>query len=924
MLRSKLSNKMLKNTASRQFTDREEPRNSFRKAFKTLSDDQYKVLIFYGVGGIGKSRLLKELYSLTSSIDASTIKVSIDFREQKHRDPSEALIWLRQQLTKEYQIKFTTFDLAYAVYFSRMKSQLTLKSERKSLPFLEEGNFVGELINELENIPVAQWIPKTLKLIDGFARYKEILQWWNRTGKGILTDLKDMHPKDIEEMLVVYWAADLREYMKRSNQKAVFFFDTYEALWEYDRSIGSFSDRDEWIREFILQFEDVSVLNVICGREKITWGEEEPEWNQVVDQHLIGELSPEDCISFLESCQITDKTIQETIIQGSGGLPYYLDLMVDTFQLVSKKRIPCVDDFSNRPSEVLKRFLKYLDRTEKETLKILSVPRFWSEQLFTNLVTEFKTYYQPTAFDEFCHFSFIQEIDRSGLWSMHKLMKEGLYNDIPSPILERVHFFLLNYYTETLKKDNPDVELHIAFVEGLHHGEIILDEKEITDWISTHSPLLVNEGKWSTLIQEFERILDFKTEKKRLHAFVNHKLGELYALKGQYRLGEKYCIDAMKLYQKLQQSQEINSFFQEITDIQQILGDIYKHTNEYENAVHAFKSALTYLEQWSKDEPQKLKDIAIVLTRLGKIYKFMSQYEEAKQSYELALEKCLQIINGGFASSYIYAVLGEVHEKLGELEHDEVQNENTNISHFFQAIDAYNYALQDKSLENYLTVLVHKGLAHKRLAEAYPVNTHAKEKLQSFNQSISFYNEVIQYAPDYVDGYERRGHAATDLLELNVELGNDEEALKNFDLAVNSFEKAIELSEKQGSSRNRLGSAYRSLGKLYRKQKNYALAIEAFETALKKSDEVLLYTPQYIYTHNSRGKTYMEMGNCYRDMGNTTSANTSFIKAIECFNKTLETSPNSRTALAYIEKLNQLIKIFKFGHSDSPNFVDNQ
>ena len=58
---------------------------------------------------------------------------------------------------------------------------------------------------------------------------------------------------------------------------------------------------DEWIRDYILQFNDVCVLNVICGREKINWSSEEPEWGQVVEQHLIGELSPADCTSFLES-----------------------------------------------------------------------------------------------------------------------------------------------------------------------------------------------------------------------------------------------------------------------------------------------------------------------------------------------------------------------------------------------------------------------------------------------------------------------------------------------------------------------------------------------------------------------------------------------------------------------------------------------
>ena len=98
-----------------------------------------------------------------------------------------------------------------------------------------------------------------------------------------------------------------------------------------------FVDKDEWIREFILQFENEPVLNVIFGREKLTWEKIDPDWENYVEQHLMGELSEHDCQSFLHSCHITDQKIQQTIIKGSEGLPYYLDLMVDTYQQIKRQ-----------------------------------------------------------------------------------------------------------------------------------------------------------------------------------------------------------------------------------------------------------------------------------------------------------------------------------------------------------------------------------------------------------------------------------------------------------------------------------------------------------------------------------------------------------------------------------------------------------
>jgi tetratricopeptide (TPR) repeat protein len=914
MLKPKRSLRQMKETASRQFTDREEPKLSFRKAIDSLTGSQYKVLVFYGVGGIGKTRLLKELVALTNSIDEDAIKASIDFREVKHREPAEALIWFRQQLGKEHGIKFTTFDLAYAVYWSRMRPQQSLKSERKTIPFLEEGNFVGELITHLENIPVVQWIPKTIKLIDGLAQYKEILQWWAKSGKDILSDLKDMHPKDIEELLLVYWASDLIDGLKQTGRKAVFYFDTYEALWESERTIGSISDKDDWIREFILQFEDVPVLNVICGREKITWDKLNPEWEGIVEQHLMGELSPVDCMSFLNSCGITDQSLQQKIILGSEGLPYYLDLMVDTYQLVSRKSTPAINDFSKRPDQVLQRFLKYLDRSEKETLKVLSLTRFWSEDLFCELIDEFQTFYPSTAYQELCNFSFISELEQGGYWSMHKLMREGLCDQVLSTspsLFGRVHRFLFQYYTKRLNKEHNDIGFSRAFAEGIYHGKNILGEAELGVWVSKYTSLLINEGEWSGIIGEVSSLLEDEAIGHNLRGILNQKLGEIYTLKGQYALAEHHSKRAIKCYQEemvLENPDSHRDIYRSIAEIKHNLADLYRNTNEYSNAINAYLEASDILEKRFPNQVEVYEEIGLIYTRLGKLYKLLSRYDKAKQFYEMALEKCEEVICLGHGTSSIYAVKGQIYEKLGELEHDEIDEENRDFSHFHESISAYDVALKDKEMEQYLSVLANQGLAYKRLAEALPINNMAKEKLLNFTKAISIYKKVVQIAPDYVDVHEMLGHAAVDLLDLSIDMDLFDEAMESFSLAISSFEKVLELSEKQGSSRNRMASAFRTLGKLHRKQKNYSLALEAYQTALQKSDEVFVHTPEYIYAFNSRGKIYTEMGGFHLETGDYQLAIESYQKAKASFQSNLRKSPDSKTALIQIDKINKAIK----------------
>ena len=477
----------------------------------------------------------------------------------------------------------------------------------------------------------------------------------------------------------------------------------------------------------------------------------------------MGELSEHDCQSFLNSCHITDKEIQQTIIKGSEGLPYYLDLMVDTYQQIKRQeKIPKTSDFSQTSHEVLDRFLIYLDRTEQETLKVLSIPRFWTKNLFSELVTEFKTQFPVTAYPELCRFSFIQEDDSKKYATMHNLMKIGLHervrNQSPS-LLDDVHLFLFNYYTNKLN-DGSEVEKAICFVEGLFHGEFVLNEKELGNWIVSNAPILLNQGNWQPLIQTYQRILEYQ-ESPYLHSLCHQELGILFTLKGQYELAEEHCLKAISLIQKgrIKGLDEYEND-KRTAKVFHRLGKLYRHMNQYKESIESFKKALEELKTCKPDDVEGIEERAFVYIRLGKMMKLQSEYELAQQYYEQALLECETAIAMGHYSANIYSNLGEANEKLGELLIDEKDHAVENLAalnYLNASISAYDRALMDAKISKYIPVLAHKGLAYKRKAEYFSTNKHPEEKLTSFQKAIEIYNQVISLAPDYVDGYEMRG-----------------------------------------------------------------------------------------------------------------------------------------------------------------------
>ncbi len=73
-----------------------------------------------------------------------------------------------------------------------------------------------------------------------------------------------------------------------------------------------------------------------------------------------------------------------SIVKASEGVPYYLNLSVDTFEKVKifKKREPTPEDFSKTQPEIFDKFVKYLGCNEIRALEILSAPNFWDHNLF--------------------------------------------------------------------------------------------------------------------------------------------------------------------------------------------------------------------------------------------------------------------------------------------------------------------------------------------------------------------------------------------------------------------------------------------------------------------------------------------------------------------------------------------------------------
>ncbi|MFB3133775.1 MAG: tetratricopeptide repeat protein, partial [Rhodothermales bacterium] len=529
---------------NRQFTDRESFIEAFDETLAAVDPARYDVLVYYGVGGIGKTALRKHLGNHLDAQQDPARWATVNFELAANRNPDNALFLARNALQRKYKFRFPSFDLAYAVYWERTHPQIPLA--RKELPFLQEGDLLSDVILAVKDVPglgLVTRLPKAVAKLGGAAQ-----RWWTRRGRADLQELASLDDGEILDRLSRFWAGDLADALAVTGERVVLFLDTYEALWEGKRLEHLRFSLDEWVRQWILHLP--GVLWVIAGREKLHWEEWNAEWAQHLHQHLVGKLADEDARRFLLTAGVHDEAVADAIIEGAEGVPFYLDVALDTFSQITAQRTPTPDDFARAPRKVIDRFLKYLDRPERETLNVLSAARAWDRALFEQLVTAFQTGYPPTALPELRRFSFIEDVDVEGedagpRWTMHALMRRGLQEHWAEENVAAVHQHLFDHYTATLENLDHrtlDETQRSALGEAFYHGRHVLEPEAFIAWFRQADDAFQQGAQWRLLIplqEELAGVVEaaYGAEHEQT-ASALHNLADLYYQQANYEQAE--------------------------------------------------------------------------------------------------------------------------------------------------------------------------------------------------------------------------------------------------------------------------------------------------------------------------------------------------------------------------------------------------
>ena len=524
----------------RLFVDREVARKAFAE-FIGKESLEYNILMYYGIGGVGKSRLLLENITYFKEFFPKNVCFSVDFNDVNKRSVGETLEEFVDDCSSQ-DISFVAFNLAYAIYFSKKHS---------GEEYGRNKNTVGNKFSSFLDI-IGIWDNGRVKVaVDLITRVVDYAKK-NALDDVVLQDLenlKNLSLVEIEQRLPSYFQYDLNKFLEKNPDTYILFtLDTFEALNVQQTEEIHRRRNEDWVRDMISHFHRDETPNcyfVICGRDELCWDD---EWNGFITQVELTDFTARWAETYLESVGVQEPDIRSVIIKGSQGLPFYLYLSAKTyFDIKNKGEQPQKDSFGGNQNEIIHRFIYNLSDDEVRTLKYLAVPRFFTQDIFEYLLSSFKIACDPERFEQIIAYSFIQEpIDDR--YYIHALMRDGLLNNTSDNSLKQVNTQMLNYYEARFRGEHDKQ----SFSQMIFHAAALKTIVEFKDWFRSNG--------YNAVIKEFqllgEQAIVFSITENLIAQYgiseLSNEVINIYIdvlhLGGDYEAAVKTCKDYLNSY----------------------------------------------------------------------------------------------------------------------------------------------------------------------------------------------------------------------------------------------------------------------------------------------------------------------------------------------------------------------------------------
>lgn len=864
-------------------------RNDYLNIFRNYrSRPSSKVIMFHGIGGIGKSTLCHQMIKLLNTDKSDNeVWISLSFEDPQLRTQDYFLFSIRQRLGLDWNFQFILFDIAYTLYWKKVYRLDLLPQEMRKL---EDTALMKEIYDIIEELPLVRIVRKVYSLAQKMKGFLE--SWWEKQGHPFLQSFNKL--TTAEEMLQYLHIAlllDIEANLQDTKKRFFFFVDTYEALFS-DVHISDTLLRPlqkVWFKEIVSKTYR-SISWIIFGREPLTWDTydsvKQLDWTSILEQHEMTTFSEDEVETFLLRSGIKEESLIRHIKKISGGLPLFLDLSKDIYyQLKGRSIEPTLKDFPDNHLKLFQQFIKYLrDINERETLLLLSVPRKWNASICQLLITRFGTGYPFSRFKELTRFSFVIDL-LDEHFTFHDVVKthfQRYLHQRNSNLLQRIHESLAKYYEEqaSFQHSSEITPLIVDSIKEIFYHKQETNKLEAIKWLLQQERPLYNACQYGVL-NEFSSSFD----KEFFNPEIRLKLLELHA-RTAIKIG---LWKELKLILEENLRLPIFLSFKNTGDYLKclnLLGDIHQYLGNYTEAKIIYNDILSNCEE--------IKDynlLSDIFNDLGQIAVIQGDIQNAEEMYNKALDyakedKELELINRSLLNLGVLLSNQGHHKEALEhfnnvLETSRKIGDKIHQLHVLKNIARINYEQDEypKALKDYKRLLkLSQSIGDRKLESdtffaigkihyMQDNEKHAKENyiiaLESYKEIGDKFNQAkvldrIGLLYYIKDDYSTASSYFTEALEVFKELGSKAEItiiLNHIGLiyqAQDRYEEAIEYFKQAYQNASELNDLTRqaenlsSIGDIYLAWDRYTEALENYETAYKIYQE----------TEGKKGETY--------------------------------------------------------------------
>ncbi len=438
--------------ATRLFTDRLELRKAYHSLIHKCREENcknYYIINYYGIGGIGKTTLLRQLQAeVHEELESEKpIVVHVDFAIEDIRDQIGALETIVSQIQHQRRKwKYEHYSMALYAYYESIGYWNDREKEEKN--FLERHPIVEKTLSLVELVPGGELINLS----------KTAYQFIYEARKRFITKKKE---KRIEMMnqqscnllyreVLSAFLTDTNNALKDDDSLLYLFFDTYEAISSMYEGLGKRSELSYWILgpHGLLNNLCNSVI-VIAGREKL-----KPltvfscNWEKYIEYHITNFLSESDCENFLVSAGVQPESLRRDIIDLTHGSPLYLDICIDVYEsLIGCGTTPSSEDFGNTPQQLIERYLLYISVDEQDVLYLMATLRVWSMDLLMYVANHVGIIIQPSVYDKLTNLSYVKQSENNTC-TMISEVAEVLKNQIKRHVASKIITGLVSYWDQ--------------------------------------------------------------------------------------------------------------------------------------------------------------------------------------------------------------------------------------------------------------------------------------------------------------------------------------------------------------------------------------------------------------------------------------------------------------------------------------------